>query len=190
MRQRGLATAALLVLIGGPAIQLGAGGRVAAQVPPATARPKFPVAVRPGTLGDHIDTLAGYPVRLPSARVVGVFDPRAFLIETETRIRPLRGNRSRVVVLVQTGALRLDPAALVASTVTVSGVARTLLGVQVTREVPWPPTLTPNALEELDIRAAVLAQSVTTVEGDDLLVRSVSLEPQGTSVRQSEPAGE
>jgi hypothetical protein len=122
-------------------------------------------------------------VRLPSARVVGVFDPRAFLIETETPMRPLRGNRSRVVVLVQTGTLRLDPEALVASTVAIAGIARTLLGVQVTREVPWPPTLTRSALERLDIRAALLAQSVTTVEGNDLLVRSVSLEPQGTSVK-------
>jgi hypothetical protein len=159
---------------------------VAAQEPPETRRPEFPIAVRPGTLGDHINTLAGHSVRLPSALIVGVFDPRVFLIETETRLRPLRGNRSRVVVLIETGTLRLDPAWLVASTVTVSGIARTLLGVQVTREVPWPPALTRSALERLDIRAAVLAQSVTTVEGDDLLVRSLSLEPQGASVRQRE----
>jgi hypothetical protein len=171
MRQRGLTTAALLVLIGGPAIHLPAqpASRLAAQERPNARTPEFPIALRPGTLGDQIDTLAGHSVRLASARVVGVFDPRVFLIETETRMRPLPGNRSRVVVLIQTGTLRLDPAQLVASPVTVSGIARTLLGVQVTREVPWPPALTRSALERLEIRAAVLAQSVTTAEGNDLL---------------------
>jgi hypothetical protein len=185
MRPRGLATAAILVLIGGPAIHLCAqtGGREAVQQPSDDRRPEFPIAVRPGTLGDHIDTLAGHSVRLPSARVVGVLDPRVFLIETETQMRPLIGHRSRVVVLIQTGTLRPDPALLVASPVTVSGIARTLLGVQVTREVAWPPALTHNAIERLEIRAAVLARSVTTVEGDDLLVRSLS---QNTSIRQGE----
>jgi hypothetical protein len=174
MRQRGLATTALLVLIGGPAIHLCAqiGGRVGVQESADVRSPEFPIAVRPGTLGDHIETLAGHSVRLPSARVVGVLDPRVFLIETDTQMRPLLGHRSRVVVLIQTGTLRLDPATLVASPVTVSGIARTLLGVQVTREVPWPPALTHKALERLEIRAAVLAQSVTTAEGNDLLVGS------------------
>jgi hypothetical protein len=46
--------------------------------------------------------------------------------------------------------------------------------------------LTRSALERLEIRAAVLAQSVTTVEGNDLLVRSLSVKPQGTSVKQNE----
>jgi hypothetical protein len=188
MRHRGLASAALLVLLGDPSIHLSAepGGRANPQESPEIRPLEFPIPVRPGTLGDHIDSLAGHSVRLPSARVVGVFNPRVFLIETDTRMRPLRDNRSRVVVLIQTGTLRLDPAGLVASTVAVSGIARTLLGVQVTREVPWPPALTRSTLERLEIRAAVLAQSVTTVEGNDLLVRSLRLQPQDTSVKQNE----
>jgi hypothetical protein len=129
------------------------------------------ITVRPGTLADLIESLAGHAVRLRSARVVGVFDPRAFLIETQTRLRPLI-DRNRILVFVDGGALRVDPARLVASTVTVSGVARTLLGMQVSREVPWPPAVTTDVVERLEIRAAVLAASVKTDDGVDLLTRS------------------
>jgi hypothetical protein len=139
-------------------------------VPAAEVRPpRLPIAIRPGTLGSLINTLAGYPVRVPSARVVGVFDPRAFLIESDAPLRPVLGHRSRIVVLVETGELRVEPELLVASTVTVSGDARTLLGMQVSREVPWPAALTRSAVDRLEIRAAVLARAVTTPEGVDLL---------------------
>jgi hypothetical protein len=129
------------------------------------------ITVRPGVLADLIESLAGHAVRLRSARVVGVFDPRVFLIETQTRLRPLV-DRNRILVFVDAGALRVPPAALVASTVTVSGVARTLLGMQVSREVPWPAAVTPDVVTRLEIRAAVLATAVRTDDGVDLLIRS------------------
>jgi hypothetical protein len=129
---------------------------------------EFPITVRPGTLAALVDTLAGRPVRLSYARVVGVFDPRVFLVDSQTRLRPLV-DRNRVLVFIETGTLRVEPASLVSSTVTVSGVARTLLGMETTREVPWPRALTREAVERLDIRAAVLARSVRTPEGIDLL---------------------
>jgi hypothetical protein len=128
------------------------------------------ISVHPGALADLIDSLAGRPVRLRSARVVGVYDPRVFLIETQTRLRPLI-DRNRILVFVDAGALRVDPARLVASTVSVSGVARTLLGMQVSRDVPWPAAVTPDVVERLDIRAAVLATAVGTPEGVDLVTR-------------------
>lgn len=131
------------------------------------------IAMRPGALAGLIDTLAGGQVRLIGARVVGVFAPQVFLVESQTPLRPIV-ERSRVLVLIEAGNLRVDAAHLVASTVTVSGVARTLLGMQVSREVPWPPALTREAIERLEIRAAVLARSVRTPEGVDLLVRSSS----------------
>jgi hypothetical protein len=132
----------------------------------------LPISMRPATLGDQIDTLAGRSVRLPYSRVVGVLDPRVFVIDSQTKLPPVVGNRSRVLVFIDTGSLRVEPAVLVGSTVTVSGIARTLLGMQVGREVSWPPTLTREAVEHLEIRAAVLAKSVTTAEGIDL-VRSL-----------------
>lgn len=136
---------------------------------PQTRRAELPIAVRPGTLGDHLNSLAGRFVRMPNARVVGVFDPRVFLVDTQTELPPLV-DRTRVLVFIEAAELRVDAASLVASTVTVSGVARTLLGMKVTREVPWPPALTRQLVEHLDIKAAVLAGSVQTAEGVDLTV--------------------
>ena len=163
-------------------------GRVA-RSPNAAARPdlqeerfeihnEFPITVRPGTLASLADSLAGGSVRLPYARVVGVFDPRVFLIETQTSLLPII-ERNRVLVFIESGALRVDPAVLVASTVTVSGVARTLLGMQANHDVPWPPGLTRDAVKRLEVKAAVLATSVRTPEGIDLVVRSSSGSPAG-----------
>jgi hypothetical protein len=141
--------------------------------PPAIRQNDLPITVRPGTLALLADTLAGRSIRVASARVVGVFDPRVFLVDTQTRLFPIR-DRDRVLVFIEAGALRVDPTVLVASTVTLTGVARTLLGMQVSREVPWPAALTPDAVKRLEIRAAVLATSVRTPEGVDLLTRSSS----------------
>jgi hypothetical protein len=142
---------------------------------------EFPITVRPGTLADLVDSLAGGPVRLANARVVGVFDARVFLVESQTRLLPLV-DRNRVLVFVETGVLRVESALLVASTVTVSGVARTLIGMKTGREVPWPTVVTPEVVKRLEIRAAVLARSVRTPEGIDLLTRS------STSVTPAAPS--
>jgi len=131
---------------------------------------EFPLTMHPGTLASLVDSLAGSSVRLPYARVVGVFDPKVFLIETQTSLLPII-ERNRVLVFIESGALRVDPAVLVASTVTVSGVARTLLGMQANHDVPWPAALTRDAVKRLEVKAAVLARSVRTPEGIDLVVR-------------------
>lgn len=124
--------------------------------------------IRPEMLAGFIDVFAGQTVRVPFARVVGVLDPRVFLIDSKGVLYPLAGNRARVLVLLERGALRVPPEKLVGSTVTVLGVARTLLGMQMTAETPWPPTLTPERLDKLEIKAAILAKSLTTAEGVDL----------------------
>jgi hypothetical protein len=142
---------------------------------------EVPIAVRPSMLADGIEVLAGHAVNLVYARVVGVFNPRVFLVESQTSLRPLVGNRARVLVFIEAGTLRVAPATVVASSVRVTGVARTLLGMQVGREVPWPAALTSSALERLDIRAAVLATSVSTAEGVDLLSRSMPAFASGQS---------
>jgi hypothetical protein len=131
------------------------------------------IAVRPSMLADGIESLAGHSVRVLQARVVGVFDPRVFLIDSETSLPPIVGHRGRVLVFVEAGMLRVPAPSLVASSVRVSGIARTLLGMQVSHEVPWPAKLTANSVERLEIHAAVLAASVTTPDGVDLLDRSV-----------------
>jgi hypothetical protein len=60
---------------------------------------------------------------------------------------------------------------LVGSDVTVHGTARTLLGLQVTNEVPWPEILTRDVTKRFEIRAAVLATSVQTADGVELTNR-------------------
>ena len=128
----------------------------------------FPLLVRPSTLAAQIEELAGHPVRVPYARVVGVLNPRAFLVDTSTRLPPVRGHRARLLVLVEQGSLVVPAATLVSSTVTVAGTARTLLGMQVSREVPWPNELGPESIERLEVRGGVLATSVRTAEGVEL----------------------
>jgi hypothetical protein len=134
-------------------------------------RPPTPILVRPATLAAQIGELAGQTVRVPYSRVVGVYNPRVFVVDTASRLPALPGNRGRVLVFVDPGALRVPDTMIVASTVTVSGVARTLLGMQVTAEVAWPRELRPEVIQRLEIRAAVLAASVQTAEGVELTSR-------------------
>jgi hypothetical protein len=142
-----------------------------ADVPAARRGARIAPTVRPSTLADSIDELAGHHVRVPYARVVGLFDPSTFLIESAMPLPLAIGNRDRVLVLVEGGALRLPAASIVSSTVTVVGVARTLLGVQVTAEVPWPAKLDRETVERLEVRAAILATSVQTADGIELTDR-------------------
>jgi hypothetical protein len=127
-----------------------------------------PMTVRPFTLASSVSEFAGHSVRVPGARIVEVYDPRVLVIDTAARFTAVRGFRDRIVVLIQPGALRQAPELIVGSTVTVSGVARTLLGVQVTAEVPWPSALGRKLIERLEIRAALLATSVQTADGVEL----------------------
>ena len=128
----------------------------------------MPILVRPAMLAASIGQLAGQTVRVAQSRVVGLFNPRVFVIDTASRLPALPGTRGRVLVFVDPGALRVADTTLVSSTVTVVGVARTLLGMRVTGEVAWPADLRPDVVERLEIRAAVLAASVQTAEGVEL----------------------
>jgi len=125
------------------------------------------ITVRPSTLADAIDDLAGSSVRIPQARVVGVFNPQVLVVDAAT-LRHTLGEKRRLAVLVEKRQLTVSPTLVVGSTVTVVGVARTLLGVQVTREVPWPREITPDLVKRLEIRAAIVATSVRTADGIEL----------------------
>jgi hypothetical protein len=135
----------------------------------AEAEREIPISVRPFMLAEEVSTLAGHAVKVWEAKVVGVFEPNVFLVESATRsFRDRVGFRDRVIVLINPGALRVPATLLVGSAVTIFGVARTVLGLQVSREVPWPEVLDQKLTERLEIRAAVLARSVQTAEGVEL----------------------
>ena len=148
-----------------------------AQAPdvPRPAVEEKPMTMRAAMLVSNVEILAGRPVRLLQGRVVGVLEPRAFLIEPATPYLKAMGQRDRLLVLVGSASLRVPADLIVGSTVTVTGVARTLVGVQVTREVPWPARLGPELVERLEVRGAILATSVETPDGVELTdVRSVA----------------
>jgi hypothetical protein len=140
--------------------------------PPQVRAERLPLAVRAEMLAFHIDTIAGQSIRVPYARVVGVFEPSVFLIDSQREMPPITGHRARVLVFTQGTALRVAPALLVGATVTISGVARTLLGIQVGSEGWWPAALTPEVVKHLEIKAAILAKSVKTPDGVELTAQS------------------
>jgi hypothetical protein len=131
-----------------------------------------PVTMRTAMLVANLDVFAGRQVRLLNGRLVGVLEPGAFLIEPATPYLKAMGQRGRVIVLLQSAALRVPAELIVGSTVTVTGVARTLVGMQVTREVAWPARLQRNVADRLEVRAAVLATSVQTEDGVELSDRA------------------
>ena len=171
MEQHRLWMALLGMFLFGPSLifraEQGAGAPRPAELKDIDAR-RMALTLRPSTLVDHIDELAGQHVRILNARVVGLFEPNAFLIESATRhLKPI-GYRDRILVLIDAATLKVPAESIVASTVRVVGVARTLLGIQVTAEVPWPAKLDRDLIKRLEVRAAVLATSVQTAEGTEL----------------------
>jgi len=145
----------------------------AAQGAEAAAPPPLDTPVRPTALANLIDDLAGMKVNVRAARVVGVLSPRVFLIEPATPFPMMLGYRDRIAVLIGGNAsLRVDPATLVGETVTVAGVARTPLGLIVSRDVTWPTEFTRDYMRRLEIRAAVLATSVQSPDGVELTAGS------------------
>jgi hypothetical protein len=136
-----------------------------------TLREPVEVRVRPAALAELIDELGGRSVTLPKARVISVLNPRVLLIESASLLPAVNGNFDRVLVFVDAGALRVDAATIVGANIRVFGTARTLLGMQVSGEVPWPKELTRAVLQRFEIRAAVLATSVRTADGVDLIAR-------------------
>jgi hypothetical protein len=138
------------------------------QSPVVSSRRRSEIQLHPAGLAELIGEVGGRPVVLPRARVLAVLNPRAFLIESASLLQATIGNLDRVLVLTRDAPLRVDAAALTGTDVRVVGVARTLLGVQVTREVPWPVELSPGMVKRLEIRASVLATSVHTADGVEL----------------------
>jgi hypothetical protein len=129
------------------------------------------LTLRPATLVAIIEDIAGRRVRILNARVVGVLEPHAFLVEPAVRYDSTVGFRDRILVLIDSASLRVPASLLVSSNVTIAGVARTVVGLQVTGEMPWPAKLDPETIDRLEVRAAILARSVQTPDGTELTSR-------------------
>jgi hypothetical protein len=129
------------------------------------------LTMRPATMVGLIEDIAGRRVRIVNARVVGVLEPHAFLVEPATRYDSTVGFRDRILVVIDSASLRVPASLLVSSNVNIAGVARTVVGLQVTGEMPWPSKLDPETIERLEVRAAILARSVQTPDGTELTSR-------------------
>jgi hypothetical protein len=135
-------------------------------------KPRHPLGtvLHPSALATLIDEVGGQLVTLPKARVAAVVNSRVLLVESASLLRPVI-DYSRVVVMIDRAELRVRAEEIVDTNVKVLGVARTLVGMQQTREVPWPPELTRDVLKRYEIRAVVLASSVQTADGVELTAR-------------------
>jgi hypothetical protein len=143
-----------------------------AQPAPVVApRRRTEINLHPAGLAELINEVGGRRVTLPKARVISVLNSRVFLIESTGPLPAVVGNLDRVLVLIEDAGLRVDAASLTGADVRVVGVARTLLGLQVTGDAAWPRELTPEMVRRLEIRAAVLATSVQTADGVELTNR-------------------
>ena len=144
---------------------------LAQQSPVVASRQPAPINLHPGGLARLIEEVGGRLVTLPRARVLAVLNPQILLIESASPLQATIGMLDRVLVLIGGAELRVDAALLRGTDVHVAGTARTLLGAQVTGEVPWPRELTPDMVKRLEIRAAVLATSIRTADGVELTRR-------------------
>jgi hypothetical protein len=137
-------------------------------------RDDVPILLHPGALAQMIDELGGHEISLLRAKVVSVLNPQALLVESAGSLEPARGFLNRVIVLIQGGTIRLAPRTLVGTTVRVTGRARTVHGIQVSREVAWPPELTADVVRRYEIRAAILTSAVSTSDGVGLVTPHVA----------------
>ena len=128
-----------------------------------------PIPVLPFALAQMVGELAGYPVAVQRARLLWVVDAHAVVIESDSSARPEWRDHGRVLVLTtRERSLAIPRPPIAIAPIMVVGVARTLLGVQAGHDVPWPEPLTRRVIERLDIRAAILADSVRTADGVEL----------------------
>jgi len=137
------------------------------------------ITIRAAALAQVIDKVAGYPVNVPGTKIVWIADPHAMVIESDSSLDSLAGRKNRILVLIGgRRSLVVPRTPVMASPVTIVGTARTLLGVQVAHDVPWPRSLTANLIDRLEIRAAVVATSVQTPDGVELTSADTTIESQ------------
>jgi hypothetical protein len=127
------------------------------------------VTIHPATLGQAIDEFAGLRVRIPNARIASVLDPRAFVIESPWRYDVGQGFRDRTLVLLDGASLRLTGEQAAESTVTILGVAKTIAGTRLLTAPSWPALLDRERMKQLEVRAVVIATSVQTADGAELI---------------------
>src|SRR5262245_45529274 len=128
-----------------------------------------PITVRPSALAQMVGAIAGTPVQVPFARILWVIDAHSIVIESDSLFDPTWRDRSRVLVVLERSRFLAIPNPPVAiAPVDVTGIARTLLGIQASKDMLWPLALRRREIERMDIKAAILASSIRTSDGVEL----------------------
>ena len=154
-----------------------------AHAQPPARRDAVPILLHPGALAQMVDELGGREVSLLRAKVVSVLNPQVLLVESAGSLEPAPGFLNRIVVLIQGGSIRIPPTALIGAIVRVAGTARSVLGVQVSREVAWPPELTADIVRRYGIGAAILSTALHTSDGVQLVTAHVDDQPEQNAPR-------
>jgi hypothetical protein len=126
------------------------------------------ISVYPPTLSDFSDEFGRQPVRLPVSRVVEVVGTRALVVEPIGKWSKTVPWLDRVLVVIANGTLSAEPEAIDDTQIRVHGMVRTPLGMQVSREAQWPQELTRQRIDKLEVQALVMATSVETLDGVEL----------------------
>jgi hypothetical protein len=120
------------------------------------------VRLRPDTLALFINNVAGLRVRVISGVVDDIASPRVFTLKNERSRYPHRPNEVAIVLDSGRAVVR------VGAPVVVTGIARTLLGVEMNSEQPLP-TFTESERNAIDELPLVVASSVETPDGVHLV---------------------
>jgi hypothetical protein len=118
------------------------------------------VRLRVDTLASFINNLAGLRVRIVSGVVSDIASPRVFTLRSERRTR---GTAEVAIVLPSGSAVVREGAPVI-----VTGIARTLLGAEMSKEQPLP-VLTDAERDALGKGAIVVASSVDAPGGVHLV---------------------
>ena len=129
--------------------------------PDASALPA--VRLRVDTLAEFITQVAGLRVRVVNGVVDEIASPRVFTLRNERGMRYLTGPPEVAIVLLAGEAIIRKDAPVV-----VTGMARTLLGAEMSREQPLP-ALTNDERGAITNRPIVVASSVETPGGVQLV---------------------
>ena len=135
------------------------------QDPPLDAARLPAVRLRPDTLAMFINNVAGLRVRVISGVVDDIASPRVFTLKGERSTRyPHRPNEVAIVLDSGRAIVRAE------APVVVTGIARTLLGVEMNTEQPLP-VFTESERNAIAGLPLVVASSVETPDGVHLVRR-------------------
>ncbi len=130
----------------------------AGQDPQPVQSARTAVKLRVDTLASFINNVAGLRVRVVEGVVDKVASPRVFTLKHRRSMGAIRPARAAIILVEGEAAIPEG------TPVTVTGIARTLLGTEVGPQRP-SPAFTEKELERIDALPIIVASAVETPDG-------------------------